>query len=187
MYRIFGLEPQEFAATYEAFLERVHPDDREAVNAAYSGSLRENRDIYEIEHRVIRKHTGRNTLHPRAVPTLPGRVRPIIRSIGMVHDITERKRAEEALRKLNAELEERVAEQTAEIRRTCEAVEAERQRFYNVLESLPAYVVLLTPDYHVPFANRFFRERFGESGGNAVTSTSSSGPSPAKSARPTPS
>jgi len=30
---------------------------------------------------------------------------------------------------------------------------------------LPAYVVLLTPDHHVPFANRFFRERFGESCG----------------------
>jgi signal transduction histidine kinase len=30
---------------------------------------------------------------------------------------------------------------------------------------LPAYLVLLTPDYHVPFANRFFRERFGESHG----------------------
>ena len=44
-------------------------------------------------------------------------------------------------------------------------MEAERQRFYNVLEMLPAYVVLLTPDYHVPFANRFFRERFGESHG----------------------
>ena len=34
-----------------------------------------------------------------------------------------------------------------------------------MLETLPAYVVLLTPDYHVPFANRFFRERFGESHG----------------------
>jgi PAS domain S-box-containing protein len=46
-----------------------------------------------------------------------------------------------------------------------EAVEAERQRFNDVLEILPAYLVLLTPDYHVPFANRFFRERFGESHG----------------------
>jgi PAS domain S-box-containing protein len=45
------------------------------------------------------------------------------------------------------------------------AVEAERQRFNSVLEMLPAYLVLLTPDYHVPFANRFFRERFGESHG----------------------
>jgi PAS domain S-box-containing protein len=50
-------------------------------------------------------------------------------------------------------------------RRGGDAVEAERKRFYNVLETLPAYLVLLTPDYHVPFANRFFRERFGESHG----------------------
>jgi PAS domain S-box-containing protein len=42
---------------------------------------------------------------------------------------------------------------------------SERQRFNDVLEMLPVYVVLLTPDYHVPFANRFFRERFGESHG----------------------
>jgi PAS domain S-box-containing protein len=46
-----------------------------------------------------------------------------------------------------------------------EAVKAERQRFHDVLEVLPAYVVLLRPDYHMPFANRFFRQRFGESQG----------------------
>jgi PAS domain S-box-containing protein len=40
---------------------------------------------------------------------------------------------------------------------------AERQLFYHVLETLPAYVVLLKPDYHVLFANHIFRERFGES------------------------
>jgi PAS domain-containing protein len=45
------------------------------------------------------------------------------------------------------------------------AVKAERQRLYDVLETLPVYVVLLTPEYHVPFTNRFFRERFGESHG----------------------
>jgi len=45
------------------------------------------------------------------------------------------------------------------------SVEAERQRLYAVLDTLPVYVVLLSEDYHVPFANRFFRERFGESHG----------------------
>jgi PAS domain S-box-containing protein len=49
--------------------------------------------------------------------------------------------------------------------RAQEAVVAERQRFNEVLEILPAYLVLLSPDYHVPFANRFFRDRFGESHG----------------------
>ena len=56
-------------------------------------------------------------------------------------------------------------EDVTERKRARDAVEAERQRFNDVLEMLPAYLVLLTPDYHVPFANRFFRERFGESHG----------------------
>jgi PAS domain-containing protein len=56
-------------------------------------------------------------------------------------------------------------EDVTERRRAEDAVKAERQRFNDVLEMLPAYLVLLTPDYHVPFANRFFRERFGESHG----------------------
>jgi PAS domain S-box-containing protein len=45
------------------------------------------------------------------------------------------------------------------------AVQAERQRLFDVLETLPAMICLLTPDYQVTFANRSFRERFGESNG----------------------
>ncbi len=73
--------------------------------------------------------------------------------------------AEQALRQMNEELEHRVAARTADVSKAHETVRAERQRFNDVLETLPAYLVLLTPDYHVPFANRFFRERFGESHG----------------------
>ena len=98
VYRIFGLQPQEFGATYEAFLEAVHPDDRAAVDGAYSASLREGRDTYEIEHRVIRKSTGEiRTVHERCQHFRDNSGR-IIRSVGMVHDITEQKKAEEALR-----------------------------------------------------------------------------------------
>jgi PAS domain S-box-containing protein len=94
-------------------------------------------------------------------------------------DITERKRVEDALRKAHHELEIKVMERTSELADINEALqaeiiertraeeigEAERHRFYDVLETLPAYVVLLSPDYSMPFANRFFRERFGESHG----------------------
>ncbi len=55
--------------------------------------------------------------------------------------------------------------QNAERQRAEAAVQEERQRFQRVLDQLPAYLVLLTPDYHVPFANRFFEERFGKSEG----------------------
>jgi PAS domain S-box-containing protein len=73
-------------------------------------------------------------------------------------DISDRKKAEEALSKLNEELEERIRQRT-------EQVSSERQRLYNVLETLPAYVILLDKDYCVPFANKVFRDRFGESRG----------------------
>jgi PAS domain S-box-containing protein len=75
------------------------------------------------------------------------------------------KQVEAELRRAHDELEIRVQERTAELKKTMEALRAERQRFNDVLDILPAYVVLLTSDYHVPFANRFFRNRFGESQG----------------------
>ena len=129
VYRIFGLQPQEFGATYEAFLEAVHPDDRTAVDAAYSGSVREGRDTYEIEHRVVRKSTGEiRTVHERCAH-IRDASRRIIRSVGMIHDITERKRAEETLRqrtfelqRLTETLEQRVQERTAELTRTSETL-----------------------------------------------------------------
>jgi signal transduction histidine kinase/FixJ family two-component response regulator len=84
---------------------------------------------------------------------------------GPIVQVLMRWRAEEALRKAHAELETRIKERTADLRAAMRALETERQRFNNVLDMMPAYVVLLTPEYHVPFANRFFEERFGKSDG----------------------
>lgn len=94
VYRIFGLQPQEFAATYEAFLEHVHPDDRAAVDAAYSGSLAEDRDTYEIEHRVVRKDSSEMRTVLERCEHIRDDAGKIVRSIGMVHDITNQRQAE---------------------------------------------------------------------------------------------
>jgi PAS domain S-box-containing protein len=100
VYRIFGLAPQEFTATYEAFLEHVHPDDRTAVNDAYSGSIREGRDTYEIDHRVVRSSNGEIRFVHEKCQHVRDKDGQIIRSLGMVLDITDRKHAEKALRRL---------------------------------------------------------------------------------------
>jgi len=39
-YRVFGLEPELAERTYEAFLDRVHPDDRDTVDIAYIEAVR---------------------------------------------------------------------------------------------------------------------------------------------------
>ena len=98
VYRIFGLQPQQFDATYEAFLEAIHPDDRAAVDAAYSGSIRDGQDSYEIEHRVVKRSSGEVRLVRERGEHFRNETGQIIRSVGMVHDITEQKQAEEALR-----------------------------------------------------------------------------------------
>ncbi|HOW15024.1 PocR ligand-binding domain-containing protein [Methanosarcina sp.] len=71
---------------------------------------------------------------------------------GVQTDVTELKRAEKVLH----ENELRI--------KVTEAVEAERRRFFDVLEALPVMIALLTPDHQIVFANRCFREMFGESG-----------------------
>lgn len=93
-YRIFGLKPQEFKATYEAFLEAVHPEDRAAVDAAYSRSLREGKGTYEIEHRIVRRSDGKVRIVHEKCEHIRNNTGEIIRSVGMVHDVTERKLAE---------------------------------------------------------------------------------------------
>jgi PAS domain S-box-containing protein len=65
------------------------------------------------------------------------------------------------------QLRRQVALHTAELAQAYTAVQAERQRLHDVLQALPAYVVLLTQDYKVAFANRFFEQRYGDARGRA--------------------
>jgi PAS domain S-box-containing protein len=106
VFRMFGLRPNEFAATYGAFLDIVHPDDRAAVDAAYSGSLREGRDTYEIEHRIIRHDAGEVRVVHEKCEHVKDHLGRIVRSVGMVQDITERKRTEQELREREHHLSE---------------------------------------------------------------------------------
>lgn len=53
LYRLYGLEPREFRASYFAFIERVHPDDRKRVELIVGQALRDGRP-FDFDHRLIR-------------------------------------------------------------------------------------------------------------------------------------
>jgi len=88
-YRIFGLEPQQFGATYEAFMNSVHPDDREFVQKSVNEALYENKPC-NIEHRIVLPNGSVCVVHEQAEVTFDERGKPS-RMVGTVQDITERK------------------------------------------------------------------------------------------------
>ncbi len=101
-FRIFGLQPQEFTPTYEGFLDAVYPDDRAAVDGAYKGSLRGGSSAYEIEHRVVRRSDGAVRFVHERCEHIRDESGQVVRSVGMVHDTTDKVRAEEALKEREA-------------------------------------------------------------------------------------
>ena len=110
IYRIFGLSPQQFGATYEAFLNSVHPKDRGFINSAVRKALSGNKP-YSIDHRIVLPDGTVRIVHEQAEVTFHETGKPI-RMIGTVQDITDSKRAEEELkesyeqlRKLSAHLQ----------------------------------------------------------------------------------
>jgi len=92
VYSIFGLTPQQFGATYEAFLERVHPADREKLEQAVRESL-DTGKAYSLEHRVVRPD-GENRIVREQAEIFRDESGKTIRMVGTVQDVTEQKRIE---------------------------------------------------------------------------------------------
>ncbi len=98
VYRIFGLNPLEFGATYDAFLNYVHPDDRGDVDNAVKEALLDG-EPYEVDYRIVRADEGERIVHAQGKVVFDEKYTPV-RVRGTVHDITERKKAEEKIQTL---------------------------------------------------------------------------------------
>lgn len=97
IYRIFGLEPQEFGATNEAFLNAVHPADREFVQKSVNEALYEGKP-YSIDHRIVLPDGTERIVHEQAEVTFDESGKPV-RMSGTVQDITEIKKSENEIRR----------------------------------------------------------------------------------------
>ena len=96
IFRIFEIDPLKFGASYDAFLDLVHPDDREKIDVAYTHSV-SIRQPYEITHR-LRMADGRIKHVQELGETFYADDGTTLRSIGTVQDVTERVLAATAIR-----------------------------------------------------------------------------------------
>lgn len=98
VFRIFGVDPPQFSATYEAYLDYVHPDDRETVVKRVDRALTDPHYGYTVEHRILRPDGSQRILYVEGEVDFNRAGEPI-RLFGTVQDITELKKAEEEARK----------------------------------------------------------------------------------------
>jgi PAS domain S-box-containing protein len=89
IYRIFEIDTDIIVASYEAFINALHPDDREMVDAAYKTSLLE-KSPYSIEHRLLMPD-GRIKYVNETCETLFDEAGRPVSSFGIIQDITAMK------------------------------------------------------------------------------------------------
>ena len=91
MFRIWGLDPETFGASYEAYLETVHPDDRALVDRAVKQSFESGG--FDYEYRIVRHDGAERFVHARSKVVCDDQGAPVT-MIGTAQDITERKEIE---------------------------------------------------------------------------------------------
>ncbi len=126
---IYGLARDACIPGYEAWIELVHPEDREAVELQIKAAL-EGVALYRSEFRIVWPDGSIRWLVGKASVFRDGDGKPV-RMIGVDYDVTDRKETEQALRQLHDELEKRVADRTSELscaNRRLEHEIAERER-----------------------------------------------------------
>jgi len=163
-YRIHGLEPHEVEASYEGALHFVPAEERALSDAAFRKALEEKKPFSFVQH-IIRRDGEERIIHQRGdvVLTAEGTV---AKMFGTAQDITERKRAEEELERMHANLLE-VSRQAG----MAEVATGVLHNVGNVLNSVNVSALLITERLsksrvsHLSNVSTLLRENASDLGG----------------------
>lgn len=96
-FKIFGIQPREFTATYGAFIQTVHPKDRAYVKKSIDRAIKEGAE-YDIEHRIVLPDGEIKNVKEQGEVSYD-KNGAAVRMVGTVSDITERKIAADEIQK----------------------------------------------------------------------------------------
>jgi len=101
VFSIFGINANLLKPSYELFLDLVHPEDRSTVHQAYRASIHEGNGNYEMQHRIIRMDNSEMRHVHERFEHIKDHTGNLIRSVGMVQDITEQRTNQQKLEYLS--------------------------------------------------------------------------------------
>jgi len=136
MAPLFGLPQHQPVSTFAAFLERIHPDDRNLVDTGFNGAIKGDKDL-NLEHRIIRPDGSVHWVEQSGDVLRDSTVKAVSVT-GIMLDITERKIAENR-------------------------IQSSVEQFQTVTDSLDALVYVADLDtFELLFLNQYGREIVGD-------------------------
>ncbi len=144
LLRIYGFDPQEHVPTLEEIRNRIHPEDRDRVRQNREKQFPEKGEFVE-DYRIVLPDGAVRHVHIIGHPIL-AETGDLVEYVGTAMDVTERKRAEEAVLRSEQELR-------------------------NLIETIPISVWTALPDGTVDFVSRHWRETLGFVRGDSIRRT----------------
>jgi PAS domain S-box-containing protein len=148
---MLGYSENEFEGRFDEWITRVHRDDLDATLDGIQRHLRGETADYEVEHRVLAKDGSYRWILARGRVVVRDEAGAPTRMVGTQIDVTERREAEEQLRREEEHLEETVRIRTAELQQV-------ERRLREVTDKLPGAVYQFVRKLDGSFAFEFCSE-----------------------------
>ena len=177
---LFGYAAADVGPTATWWYEHIHPDERERVVGGIHALIDSGEQYWSAEYRYRRADGSYACVLDRGY-VFHDESRTPVRMIGAMIDISERKRVEEELARLNSELECRVRERTAQLeaakrhleneiaerRQTAEALRESQKQLQDILDNTTAVIYIKGTDGRYLLINRQYETLFHVSGEQA--------------------